>query len=92
LTFFSAISGLPDQTFGLVPVQSETLLLVEAKASRTIVPRDAIPLRRLARAVKNRKTRSIIVHRRSASGPTMKTVAPGVEAMSVVELSSLIEK
>jgi uncharacterized protein len=61
------------------------LLLIEAKSSRTLDPGMARSLVQLAAAVKNRPTRSVIVHRKPKTGVTLRTIAPGVEAMSVEE-------
>jgi uncharacterized protein len=73
----------------VVPQEGGRLLLVEAKASRTVDAGMARPLQRVAAAIRARPVRCCIVHRRSAAGPTMKTVAPGVEALSIEELLDL---
>ncbi len=74
----------------VVPLPGDKLLLVEAKASRTVHAGMARPLQRVAAAVRGRQTRCVIVHRRPAAGPAMKTVAAGVEAVSIKELLDVI--
>jgi len=75
----------------VVPGRNGELLLVEAKASRTLDPGMGRPLEQLAAAVKGRPTRSIIVHRKPKSGVTLRAVSPGVEAWSVEEFFGMID-
>jgi predicted AAA+ superfamily ATPase len=69
----------------LVPGVDGELLLLEAKASRTLDSGMAKPLQQLAASIKNRPVRSIIVHRKPKSGETLRTLSPGVESYSVEE-------
>lgn len=66
----------------LVPTGDRRLLLLEAKASRTVTPAMAEPLVRLARAVRQYDTRRVIVHRGVAE-EALTAIRPGVSAMSV---------
>jgi uncharacterized protein len=62
------------------------LRLVEAKWSKTIVPRDARSIGTLARAVRDREPRGYVVYRGGAPGHAL---APGVKAVSLSEYLSL---
>ena len=69
----------------VIPKGADELLLVEAKATRTPTPAMTRALSRLARAIDNYQTQSLLVH----SGPEMpagKTIAPGVSAVSLISL------
>ncbi|MEW6688983.1 MAG: ATP-binding protein [Pseudomonadota bacterium] len=68
----------------LVP-DGGALLLVEAKATRTPVPAMAAPLLRLARAVRGREARCLIVHAEGAPTAAGGILAPGVRAVALGE-------
>ena len=70
--------------------------LLEAKASRTVMPGMAMPMQRLASAWRKRShtrtsARMLVVHRPPRSGTQSRALAPGVEALPwqefVAELS-----
>jgi len=69
----------------VIPLGSRRLLFAEAKASRTVSPRDAAPSARLARAAKGYDVERCVVHR---GGPTPagQTLAPGARALTLPEL------
>jgi predicted AAA+ superfamily ATPase len=70
----------------IVPGAGRSLTLIEVKASKTVGPGMAAPLQRLAAAISNRATRSVIVHRRAATAPAYSTVARGVKTRTIEEL------
>lgn len=70
----------------VVPRGNRKLLLVEAKASRTATPNMAEPLVRLASAVSDYDTESILLHRPSSQRAISSTLRPGVKALSIYEL------
>jgi uncharacterized protein len=61
------------------------LVLIEAKASRTALPRDAESMVRLARAAAGRLVDSFLVHRRLPDDPAP-SLRPGVRAVAVGEI------
>ncbi len=67
----------------LAPAPGGKVELVEVKWTKTVTPAMAVPLQRLARAMKHRSPESIIVHRVPAGGRPFATVAPGVKAVGV---------
>ena len=50
----------------------------------------AAPLLSLRRALGGRATRLAVVHRKSAAALTTRAIAPGVEAMDIEELTSIL--
>jgi predicted AAA+ superfamily ATPase len=66
-----------------VPAGNRGLLLLEAKASRTVTPKQAEPLVRLGRAAASYKLTSLVVHRRRRREPLRLPVRPGVGALPV---------
>jgi hypothetical protein len=68
-------------------VRGETWL-IEAKASRTVLPRDAHAVAALRARLPGR-CRAFLVHRAARSRPLTATIAPGVQA---VVLESLVER
>jgi predicted AAA+ superfamily ATPase len=83
LYFFRDQRGL--EVDFMVPAGSRRLVLLEAKASRTIYPAAAKSLLSLAESIDRRTTRSIVVH----AGTKAKTaLAPGARAM---DLGSALE-
>ena len=61
--------------------------MVECKASKTVQPTMAGPLAALRRSMGDGEAvRSSVVHRASTSAPTMRVLAPGVEALDVEAL------
>ncbi|MGH8696910.1 MAG: ATP-binding protein [Burkholderiales bacterium] len=70
----------------LVPGRSGAVRLVEAKASRTVTPAMAAPMRRLAQAYRQRDSRRrmemLVVHRPPRAGVASRALAPGVQAVA----------
>jgi len=68
----------------VIPAGGRKLVLAEAKATRTVRPEMAAPLRRLAGAISRYDVSACIVHR-SSEPPGSNIVAPGVRAYTVGE-------
>jgi uncharacterized protein len=76
----------------VVPGKSRRLNFIEAKSSRTVTPRMAEPLVRLARSATDREVRSYIVHPAGAStAPSPSAVRTGVKAATIEDLPTLLE-
>ncbi len=73
----------------LLPGRDGKPWLVECKASRTVLPPMAGPLRALGHAMAAVHPRLLVVHRASPSAPPTRALAPGVEALDV---SSFVEE
>jgi len=67
----------------LIPRPNAKLWLVEAKASKTVQPAMALPMKSLQRAAQNRMERLIVVHRKSQSQISTPAIAKGVEALDM---------
>ena len=67
----------------ILPTGNRKLLLIEAKASRTIVPEMAEQLQRLMKAIPNYSVKSLIVHRPSKYEPAFAALRPGISAVPV---------
>lgn len=80
LYFFRDQRGL--EVDFLVPAGSHNLLVVEAKASQTVYPSAATPLRNLTQSMKSRDVRSIVVHGGKQT-ETQTALAEGVQSMDV---------
>jgi predicted AAA+ superfamily ATPase len=72
----------------VVPRGDRRLLLVEAKASRTVRPADAVSMERLARAAEGHDVDRVVVHRSGPPSPAGHAVSPGARALSLEELLS----
>lgn len=70
----------------VVPLKSQRLALIEAKATRTPTPAMAQPLRRLAGAITGRPTTAILVYDGNEPSTAGATLAPGVSALTMSEL------
>jgi uncharacterized protein len=75
----------------VVLVRGRKLLLLEAKASRTVRPEMADGLVRLSRVVRTRKPESIIVFRGSEPASPTAVVRPGVRALPLAQALGLID-
>lgn len=87
LYFFRDEQGL--EVDFVVPAGPAKLILLEAKATRTLRPEMAIPMERLSRAVNRYETRSAVIGLAS-SGDSFSALRPGTRAASWEELPSLI--
>jgi len=68
----------------LFPARDGTLWMVEARASKTVLPAMAGPLGSLRRSMGGHgRVRMTVVHRASATALRSRGVAPGVEALDV---------
>jgi predicted AAA+ superfamily ATPase len=71
----------------VIPGRSGAVDLVECKASRTVTPAMAVPLQRLAGAMKKKRPKGaavgmFLVHRQPKGGSPTRAVAPGVQALA----------
>lgn len=73
----------------VVPRRGGRLLLVEAKASRTVKPDAAAGLLRLAASTR-RKVESVVVHRGATLGSPTTALRPGVRALSLAATLELL--
>ena len=69
----------------LLPGRGGSLALVECKAGRTVTPAMAVPMQRLAEAMKRKHAKAVVtrflVHREPKAGTPTQAVAPGVRAL-----------
>lgn len=70
----------------VVPGADGALLLVEAKASRTVSPSMAAPMQRLTAAAGGRFTGALVVHRQDPQAAKTSALAPGVAAVGLGQL------
>lgn len=73
----------------LLDLGDRRLALIEAKATRTPVPRMAEPLQRLAKAIRNHDVRRFVIHRPSRGRRSLSALSPGVKALTVDRLPGL---
>lgn len=83
LYYFRDQQGL-DVDF-IIPVAGEKLMLLEARASRTVMPETADPLLRLAAAVSRYKVDNPVIYRKTEEKPFSSALSPGVKALSLEE-------
>lgn len=74
----------------VVPAGHRRLVLVEAKASRTVVPNTGGSLDRLAAAVKGYQVSRFVVHRPQGEASRLSALRPGVQAGDLERLLALI--
>ncbi len=74
----------------VVPVGHRKLLLIEAKASRTVRPGDAESLLRLDRAAAGYSVTRLVVHRPGPPTAAGEALRPGVRAVGVEALATLV--
>ena len=84
LYFFRDQRGL--EVDFIVPTGAQELVLIEAKASRTVYPDAAKSLLSLAQSISNHETRCVVVHATTAEGQDDAALAPGARAMSTAGL------
>jgi hypothetical protein len=70
----------------IVPHGAGRLLFIECKASRTVTPAMAQPLRRLSAAVERYRTAAFVVYTGSVAGGAGRALAAGVSAVTLPEL------
>jgi predicted AAA+ superfamily ATPase len=88
LYFFRDQQGL--EVDFVVPSGHRKLLLVEAKASVSVLPSMAAPLERLAKAIDRYKVQGFLAHRPSREVAGLTALRPGIQAGSVGELLGLL--
>jgi hypothetical protein len=74
----------------IVPLGAGRLALIEAKASSTIRPSMGESLIRLAASIRGSEASRFVVHRRATHGPASAVVRPGVAALDVSGLETLL--
>jgi len=65
----------------IVPTAGRRMVLIEAKASQTIRPEDAMPISRLIKSFKGHETSSFVVGRASPDRETAGELVPGVRVI-----------
>ena len=75
----------------IVPRPQGRIWLAECKASRTLDPKMARPMQSLAKAAGRTVERCFLLHRKSRSAPSMRALAPGVEAYDEEELTEVLQ-
>jgi predicted AAA+ superfamily ATPase len=74
----------------VVPARGRKLLLLEAKASRTVRPEMADGLVRLSNAVRGWTPEGVLVFRGPEAGSPTSALRPGVRALSLADTLTLI--
>lgn len=74
----------------VVPMRGGRLLLLEAKASRTVKPEAADALVRLAAAGRKHRFESVVVHRGVGAGSPTTVLRPGVRALTLAQALTLV--
>ncbi len=74
----------------LVPMGDRKLVLLEVKASRTVMPEMAQPLQRLGKVISRYRAKSFLIYRPSKGEATFSAVRPGIRALSLKGLLSTI--
>jgi predicted AAA+ superfamily ATPase len=88
LYFFRDRQGL--EVDFLVPGSGRRLLLMEAKATRTIRPEAAESLSRLKKSISGYSVDSILIHLEGELCPTLTSVRAGVRAATCQEISKIV--
>jgi predicted AAA+ superfamily ATPase len=84
LYFFRDQRGL--EVDFVVPSGAQELVLIEAKASRTVYPDTARSMLSLAQSISNHRTRCIVVHKTTVQDEDDTALAVGARAMSITGL------
>jgi uncharacterized protein len=74
----------------LVPGGDHKLILLEAKASRTVWPEIAEPLSRLSKVVSNYEVDRFLIYRPSKGKESISALRPGIKALSIEKLLSAL--
>jgi hypothetical protein len=74
----------------IVPTGDRELLLLEAKASRTVVPAMAKPLERLAEGISGCKITKVLIYREGKEPAPSLALKSGVKALPVSRLGSIM--
>jgi hypothetical protein len=70
----------------LIPAGDRKLMLIEAKASRTVFPETAESLGRLSKAVSHYEVDRFLVYRPSKDKESISALRPGIKALSIEKL------
>lgn len=89
LYFFRDQQGL--EVDFVVPVGDRGLSLIEAKASRTVSPKMADPLRQLAQSADRYQVAGYVVHRPGKTSPATNALREGVKAIAVEDLPAALK-
>jgi len=87
LYFFRDRQGL--EVDFLVPKKGGKLLLVEAKATRTVRPEAAEALNRLKNSITGYSVEAVLAHLPSERGPSFTALRPGIRAVSYRDVPAL---
>ncbi|MCX6566348.1 MAG: DUF4143 domain-containing protein [Candidatus Aminicenantes bacterium] len=88
LYFFRDRQGL--EVDFLVPKTGGRLVLIEAKATRTVRPAAVEALNKLRKSVTGHSVEAVLVHFPSAKGPSFSAVRPGIRAVTFRDIPDLI--
>lgn len=88
LYFFRDQQGL--EVDFLIPTGNKKLILLECKASRTITPQMAYPIKRLKEYVSGYSVKSFLVHLPSRKQETTSAIVPGVKAIPSDALGQIL--
>jgi hypothetical protein len=88
LYFFRDQQGL--EVDFVVPLGDRNLTFIEAKASRTVTPAMAAPIRRLQNAAGKYRVRGVVIHRRLRDTASFSALAEGLTALPVDRLATIL--
>jgi len=88
LYFFRDRQGL--EVDFLVPKKGGRLVLIEAKATRTVRPESAEALAKLRKAVKSDAVDAVLVHLPAATGPSPAVIRPGVRGATFRDIPAIV--
>jgi predicted AAA+ superfamily ATPase len=88
LYFFRDRQGL--EVDFLVPKKGGRLVLIEAKATRTVRPESAEALAKLRKAVKSDAVDAVLVHLPAATGPSPTAIRPGVRGATFRDIPAIV--
>jgi hypothetical protein len=75
----------------LFPSGKGSLWMVECKAAKTVMPAVAAPMKALQQSIRSGEAvRATVVYRRSESGPPMRALSPGVEALDIRDFANAL--
>lgn len=74
----------------VIPRSGRRLLLLEAKASRTVRPDDAGPLGRLKKAISGYAVDAILLHLSAKSSPPLASILPGIRSATLGDIPRLV--
>jgi predicted AAA+ superfamily ATPase len=76
----------------LVPISGRRLAVVEAKATVSVRPADGDAVARLSQSVRRRETHGFVVHRPRPSSQPLRSLRPGVQAVSLADLLDFLTR